>query len=445
VDTKGQHIIIDAFDCQPDLLNQVNKLKELLTNAAMDAGMEILWSHFHPFHPQGVTGVILLSTSHFSIHTWPEQGYAALDLYTCGNVDVLPSIESVVHQLGAKRARIYEHTRGKEEEHSTITKKLLSPPNSRSDRNRFQIKESKQLFHLRDDRGNERDMIQLKEIMAGKHVILHHGASSFQEVLLVEASDLRLYIDQELQFSSLDERYYHEALVHPVMGMASNPERILILGGGDGLALREVLKYPTVRHVDLVDIDPLIVDLAKNIPALTTLNEKAFHDERVHVHVQNAKQFVAAKPSPYDVIIVDFPDPVDSVISALYTKEFFSEVSQLLSHNGLLVCQSNSPEDTPRVFWSIAQTLESASFHTLPYQVIVPSFGLWGFHLAGPKPLTAKAINVSIPHQTLPKNMEQLFEFSTEILAIRQEAVINSLNKPCLHELYQEEIQQIHP
>lgn len=96
MDTKGQHLIIDAFECQSAILNNAEQLKELLSKAIEHIGMEILSTHFHSFSPQGVTGVIGISTSHFSIHTWPEHGYVALDLYTCGNHEIWPTVQEIL-------------------------------------------------------------------------------------------------------------------------------------------------------------------------------------------------------------------------------------------------------------------------------------------------------------------------------------------------------------
>lgn len=440
MDMKGQHLIIDAYECKEDILNNAEQLEELLTKAIDQLGMEILSTHFHSFSPQGVTGVIGISTSHFSIHTWPEHGYAALDLYTCGNQDIWPALNAILHKIQAKHTDVYELSRGEESTNKPVMKKLNLTSNTSMEKNI----ESQNLFQLRDDRGNEWDMKQLKEMIAGKNNILYHGSSQFQDILLVEANDLRLYLNQELQFCSLDERHYHEALVFPVMEVAASNERVLILGGGDGLALREVLKYPNVKHVDLVDIDPMMIELAKTNPALLAQNNRSFLDSRVNTHIQDAKKYIEGELQPYNVIIVDFPDPVDQIISSLYTKELFSKVVNLLSKDGALVCQSNSPEDAPQVFWSIGKTLKTAGLNTLGYNVIVPSFGLWGFHLATHKILNEKIPDISVPHQALPTNMETLFEIPSSIMLERSNAIVNSENQLKLHDLYKKEIDKLY-
>ena len=411
MDSKGQHLIIDAYECQSDILNSAEQLRELLTNTINDLGMEILSTHFHSFTPQGVTGVIGISTSHFSVHTWPEHGYAALDLYTCGDQEIGKALKGILEKLEAKRAEVYELSRGEESHSKSTMKKLILAYDTDDAKNET----TRELFQLKDDKGNPWDMLLLKEMVKGNHDILFDGSSQFQDIVLVKANDLRLYLDQELQFSSLDERYYHEALIYPAMELAASHERVLILGGGDGLGLREVLKYPNVKHVDLVDIDPVIIELAKTEPALLALNNRSFLDKRVHVHIEDAKQYIAEELQPYDVIIVDFPDPVNEILSSLYTKEVFSQITSHLSKDGVLVCQSNSSEDAPKTYWSIAHTIQSAGLHTKAYNLLVPSFGLWGFHLAAYKEFTENIPEISVPHQALSKNIESLFQIPADV------------------------------
>jgi S-adenosylmethionine decarboxylase proenzyme len=109
---EGKHMIIDAFECDSSLLNNVTYLEQLLTKAAQNAGMEILYSYFYQFSPQGITGMLVLSTSHISIHTWPEEEYASLDFYTCGEQDPIDQAESLLKGISSKRAMIYSISRG---------------------------------------------------------------------------------------------------------------------------------------------------------------------------------------------------------------------------------------------------------------------------------------------------------------------------------------------
>lgn len=435
MDTKGQHFVIDAFQCQEDILNQTELLKKLLIKAVESLGMEILSTYFHSFSPQGVTGVIVISTSHFSIHTWPEHGYAALDLYTCGNQELWPVLRELLVQMKAKRVSVHEIVRGHDIIHKPSSLKEIDV----SSEIPLQAKND---IQIKDDIGNEWDRVQLRAMLKGNHKILYHDSSPFQDILFIEATDLRLYLNQELQFASQDERYYHEALVFPAMELSASQKRVLVLGGGDGLAVREILKYPNVEHVDLVDIDAQMVELAKTNPALLVQNHRSFLDKRVTIHIEDARDYISRKLEQYDVIIIDFPDPDDSIISSLYTKELFSQVALLLKENGVLVCQSNSPEEAPKSFWSIGKTLQAAGFYTREYQVLVPSFGLWGFHLATKKELAGEIPEISVPHEALPKNMVRLFNLSSTALSEKQHAIVNELDNLTLHELYEEEIKR---
>lgn len=211
--------------------------------------------------------------------------------------------------------------------------------------------------------------------------------SAYQEIVLTHArdgDDTRLYLNGDLQFSSLDEYRYHEALVHPAM--TGRHERVLILGGGDGLGLREVLKYREVRQVTLVDLDPAVVALARTNDRVRRLNEGSLDDPRVEVVQTDAFQwvqdFAETGRQPYDVVIVDFPDPDDVGTAKLYSAEMFGMVTATIAPEGRMSVQSGSPWFVPDAYWCVEATLREAGWRTTPYQVDVPTFGNWGFHLA---------------------------------------------------------------
>ncbi len=279
---------------------------------------------------------------------------------------------------------------------------------------------------------DNRELNELNKLLSGPHRILYEN----NHLILVETTDIRLYLDKQLQFSSLDEKMYHEALVHPAMTIVKKRDNILIVGGGDGFAIRELLKYPEVKQIDLVDLDPLVIYLATSVPEVVSLNNGAMHDNRVSVHQQDIRIYIQKQSKLYDVIIVDLPDPSNKEISRLYTVEFFNQLSALLSENGILVCQSHSPEYAPLLFWSIGLTIQKSGFYIYSYYTDVPSFGEWGFHLAGKKPILWDKHKITIPHETLPEDLSSLFAFPLEIRSIIDHSQINSLNNLILHELY---------
>jgi spermidine synthase len=221
--------------------------------------------------------------------------------------------------------------------------------------------------------------------------IVHAERSAYQEIVLTRSlglsgrADLRLYLDGDLQFSSVDEYRYHEALVHPAM--AGPHVRVLVIGGGDGLALREVLRHPSVAEAVEVELDPAMIRLARGYAPLTELNRRALADPRVRVIEDDAftwlrRQVAEGAQQRFDVVIVDLPDPDKVSVAKLYSVEFYGMVRRLLTPDGRLVVQGGSPYFAPRSFWCIDATLREAGLATVPYHVDVPSFGDWGFVLA---------------------------------------------------------------
>lgn len=218
--------------------------------------------------------------------------------------------------------------------------------------------------------------------------IVFSDRSQYQDIVMTESSftgfgkqDLRLYLNGNLQFASVDEYRYHEALVHPAMDGPHG--RVLILGGGDGLAAREVLRYPDVSNVTLVELDPEMLHLAKTDDRVTSVNQDSLNDPRVTTVTDDAFKWVREHDDQnFDVVIVDFPDPDSVDTSKLYSQEFYGLTSRLLNPNGRMVVQSGSPYFAADAYWSVKATIASAGLAVTPYHVDVPSFGDWGFVLA---------------------------------------------------------------
>lgn len=226
-------------------------------------------------------------------------------------------------------------------------------------------------------------IMKLAESYTYPDKIIFSQSSSYQRIVLTKGrNDLRLFLNGNLQFSSQDEYRYHEALVHPVMLNAAKHENVLILGGGDGLAVREILRYPDVKSVTLVDLDKALTDLFSTSEPLRSLNKNSLLSPRLQIVNADAFVWVREQTRTYDCIIVDFPDPSNYSLGKLYTNVMFSHIARLLANDGSLVIQSTSPLFAPKSFWCIDNTMQSVGLRTLPYHCYVPSFGEWGYILA---------------------------------------------------------------
>ncbi len=273
-----------------------------------------------------------------------------------------------------------------------------------------------------------------------RHHIIHREQTPYQRLVITRNEvngKIRLFIDGHLQFAEMDEYRYHEALVHPIMSAIGPRAHILVLGGGDGLAVREILKYSDVSQIDLVDIDPAMTTLGQTFAPLKRLNRGSLDNKKVRIHNLDAFIFVRNAPADfYDRIIIDLPDPHNEALTKLYSVEFYKMLRYCLSPNGYVVTQSSSPFFTREVFWSIAATLQAAGMETYSYQILMVSFGVWGFTLAaadGPAPDTFQIIdNTRFLDDQL---MVQAGTFGKDTGPL-ETPTVNSLFEPKMHHLY---------
>lgn len=233
--------------------------------------------------------------------------------------------------------------------------------------------------------------------------IILSETTPYQQITVTRFRDrTRLFLDHSIQFDSFDEYRYHEMLVHPAMSRASRRAKVLILGGGDGMAAREVLRWTDVERVTLVDLDPRVTGIFRTHDDLAALNAGSLQDPRVTIHTQDAWQFVEHEQDQYDVVIVDLPDPKNLALSKLYSRAFYNLLVERLSPRGVLVTQAGSPFYARQAFWSVVETLAAArnpvepgqGLWILPYHTYVPSFGDWGFVMAAPHAPAARAVDV---------------------------------------------------
>ncbi|MBN8530894.1 MAG: polyamine aminopropyltransferase [Alphaproteobacteria bacterium] len=225
--------------------------------------------------------------------------------------------------------------------------------------------------------------------------VIFSRSSPYQRLVLTKSgNDLRLFLNNNLQFSSRDEYRYHESLVHPAMASLDAPKRVLVLGGGDGLGVREILKYPSVEEVTLVDLDPLMTELFSTHALLREINRRSLHSPKVNIVHADAFQWLRARGSDaakFDFIMVDFPDPATFSLGKLYSSAFYRLLSNALAENGQAAIQSTSPFAARQSYWCIVETIKSAGLEATPYHALVPSFGEWGFVIAGHRPFTPAA------------------------------------------------------
>lgn len=244
----------------------------------------------------------------------------------------------------------------------------------------------------------------------------------YQRVALLQrGATLRLYLNGRLQFSSRDEYRYHEPLVHPAMAALANPRRVLVLGGGDGLALREILRYPSVEAVTLVDLDAQVTDLFRGQPRLAALNGGSLSDARVRIVNSDAWRWLEARPTAgaggesFDAVFIDLPDPSTYGLGRLYSAPFYRLLTRHLAPHGLIATQATSPAAAREAFWCIVATFEAAGLATAPYHSIVPSFGDWGFVIASRQPYREPArLPAGLAFLT-PEVLHTLFVFSPDI------------------------------
>ncbi|MGL5755600.1 MAG: polyamine aminopropyltransferase [Paraclostridium sp.] len=266
--------------------------------------------------------------------------------------------------------------------------------------------------------------------------------TKYQKIVMTKhKDDLRLYLNGNIQFSEKDEYRYHEAIVHIPMGASKSHENILILGGGDGLAVRELLKYDDVKNITLVDIDKEMVDICKTNPLVTDINHNSLSNNKVKLVYEDAFEFLENTKDNYDVIVVDLPDPNNDSLNKLYTNVFYRLCQNVLSPNGVMTVQSTSPYYAKKAFWSINKTLKSEGFNVYPYHVQVPSFGDWGFNLCTRNNIDTADIKIKIETKFLNKDsIESIFNFGEDERIDIKSIDTNTLSHPKLINYYEDSI-----
>jgi spermidine synthase len=275
----------------------------------------------------------------------------------------------------------------------------------------------------------------LEDRLYQDEIIFSHQ-TPYQKIVVTRANDqIRMFIDGSIQFNSRDEYRYHESLVHPAMATANKRDNILIIGGGDGMAVREVLKYKDVKSVTLVDIDKVITDLFKTNKLLSQLNDGALSDKKVKIVNQDGWKFLETSKDWFDVVIVDLPDPDNFSLSKLYSRSFYKLLCKHLTASGIIVTQATSPLYSREAFWCIFHTLSSIDspmdvnekLFTQAYHVYVPSFGEWGFVMASISPIQWDHMEFTVPTKFFSQSTaDEMIQFPNDIKLV--ETDINTID-----------------
>ena len=369
-------------------MNDVAAIERDMVGAAQKAGATVINSTFHHFSPYGVSGVVVIQESHLAIHTWPEYGYAAVDLFTCGEMDAWISFDFLKECFGAKSYSAIEMKRG--------SVNLLT-------RNNFDISTMRQKatewrnpeFYTRNVWFTDKDADQALSLRFTGEVF-YDVQSPFQRVRILESYKYgkMLALDDMVMTTEQDEFHYHEMISHPAMFTLENAKNILVIGGGDGGTVREILRHEGVEKVTMVEIDGAVIDSCKEfLPGIAA----AFENPKLELIVDDGIAFLKnAVANSYDLIIVDGSDPVGPA-EGLFSVEFYTNCYNALKDTGILVAQGESPKFNEKAFTELNHTLQGIfGKDKAPVSLFfVPTYptGMWSFQYGIKGDLNPKKIS----------------------------------------------------
>ena len=368
----GRHILVEYYNCSSEILNDVTIIENSMVEAAKAADATVINSSFHHFSPYGVSGVVVIQESHLAIHTWPEYGYAAVDLFTCGD-EINPWIcfEYLKKAFKSETHSAMEINRGQLE---LLEKKAFNIQGTR-DITAPELKIARNVW-LTD----KNDSIASSFRHTGE--ILFREKTPFQtvEVLDTYAYGKMLVIDKMVMTSEKDEFVYHEMITHPAMLLHKNPKNILVIGAGDGGTIKELFKHSSIEKITMVEIDEAVVNASKaHFPEIS----KEFANPKLELIIGDGIQFVKdAKDKTYDIVIIDSSDPVGPA-EGLFSEIFFANVYRILKQDGIMAAQSESPRFNEQACQELFEVYDKVfgTENVHPYLAYIPTYpsGQWAF------------------------------------------------------------------
>ena len=380
----GRHILVEFHGCSTEILNDVPRIEQGMLDAATKAGATIISSVFHHFSPFGVSGVVVIQESHLAIHTWPEYGYAAVDLFTCGDV-VNPwvSYSCLKAAFEADHGSAIEINRGQLE-------LLNKVPDDQMPAGLPEIQGEGAIQQMSPKHRRSVWFTDRDENIALS--IRHKGKPLFKEkspYQLVEVFDTFKYgkmlaVDKMVMCSEKDETAYHEMIVHvPMLAMAAAQQpakKVLVIGGGDGGSVREILRHESVERVTMVEIDEAVIRASREfLPSLSV----SLDHPKLDLLVGDGIEYVRnAADESFDCVIVDSSDPVGPA-TGLFSTVFYKDVYRVLTSTGVMVAQSESPRFNQAAFVQLSHCLQDIfgleNVHT--YLAFIQTYptGMWSF------------------------------------------------------------------
>ena len=371
----GRHIIAELYNCDIDKINDVLFVEKSMLSAADKSGATVINSTFHHFSPFGISGVIVIQESHFSIHCWPEYGYASIDIYTCGDtVDPWIAYEHLKETLRATHGSTVELNRGQQ---NLIASSLSQAPQ----KSPIPHEGKPKIEHTRNIWFTQRnDQIALSLRHKGDRLFCKVSPFQKVEIYQTEALGKVLVLDGKIACAEEDEYVYHEMIAHVPVFSHPNPRKVLVVGGGDGGTVRELLRHEQIEQIDLVEIDECVIEASKSfLPELAS----SLHNPRVDVRIEDGVKFAKSSPSAhYDIVIIDSDDPAGPS-KGLFSESFYNEIYRLLRDDGIMITQSESPRYNQHIFADIFNCYKKiyGKNNVYCYLMYLPSFpsGMWSF------------------------------------------------------------------
>lgn len=379
INSLGRHLIAEFYGCNENLLSEVESVKNAMEKAATDANATIVNVTFHHFAPFGVSGVVVIQESHLAIHTWPEYQYASVDIYTCGDsVDPWVALSSLEKLFQSEKISCVELSRGQLSQLPEPSKLL---------KNLTKIVQQETISSFTEDVWFTERAQHLALSVRHSGGLLFKEQSRFQkiEVYQTHLFGRMLVLDGSIAFTQQDENAYHEMLVHVPLLSHPKPARVLVIGGGDGGAIRELLKHEEVEEITLVELDEKVTEVCKTY--FPTLKE-AFESDRLKIVYQDGSYFLANCEEAYDIIIVDTNNPLHSGETPMLSS-FYRGVQRVLHEEGILVTPIGSPSVNQAIFrqnfYMLKDTFSNKRVNH--YLAFIPSYltGMWSFAIVESK------------------------------------------------------------